>query len=213
MIYSWNAIVTKKGEARNNNWTPLVPIWSWSTSHIQAFNLLDTWTVYRLLRLHTTDQRHITHNNMADRTAFKLLPRPFTHRCRPRTLLHYITGYVHSPKAQAFGPSYAHKTPNFPTVSSLSFSPFEFFYSMSLTNYQAQQKKPNQQPSSPSKKTTHQLSIQVLLHPRPLSLHSFSSPKNNLLSFYTTDPLLRPSIPPVFPPLACSTSLILFAIS
>jgi hypothetical protein len=138
----------QKGEAKNNNRTPLVPVWSWSTSHIQAFNLLDTWTVYWLLRLHTTDQRHTTHSNMADRIAFKLLPCPFTHRCRPRTLLHCITGYVHSPKAQIFGPSYAHKTPDFPTVSSLSFSPLEFFYSMSLTNYQAQRKKKKKNPIS-----------------------------------------------------------------
>ncbi len=150
---------------------------------------------------------------MADRTTFKLLPRPFTHRCRPRTLLHYITGYVHSSKAQAFGPSYAHKTPDFPTVSSLSFSPFEFFYSMSLTNYQAQRKKTQSAAKLSIKEITHKLPIPVLLHPRPPQLNSFSSPKNNLPSFHTTNPLLRPSIPPVFPPLASSTSLILFAIS
>ncbi len=125
---------------------------------------------------------------MADRTTFKLLPRPFTHRWRPRTLLHCITGYVHSPKAQAFCPSYAHKTLDFPTMSSLSFSPLEFFYRMSLINYQAQrEKKPHQQPSSPSKK----------------------SPTNSRFkSYYTSDlPHSTPSPHPkiIFPPFTQQT--------
>jgi hypothetical protein len=77
-----------------------------------------------------------TNNNKTDHTTFHLLPRLHTHRCQPRTLSHCITGYVHSPKAQACFSSDVHKTPIFPVLSSLSLSlSLSFLYSSSLTDY------------------------------------------------------------------------------
>ncbi len=100
--------------------------------------------------------------------------------------VHCITEYVHSPKAQPFCPSDAHKAPDFPTVSTLSLSlSLSFFCSSNLTNYQVQWTRLDDQPSFPSQKSPKMLPIQVVLHIKTSTAISFTPPTKTLLLLST----------------------------
>ncbi len=183
---SWlcaNWSVTEKGETRNNNRTPLVPVWSRSTSHIQAFNFLHTWAVYWFPYLHITSYKHTTHHDRTDHSGLHLQPSfPHTHRYQPKASMLYCRLFTLRKHKLLFFWQ-VHKTPHLPVIVQSLFPSPNFSSNDLARTTRRNGKKIGIRPRSLNYRSFTLVSIKILSFP-PLQIPR-SSPKPSPSSFHS----------------------------